>query len=104
MLMAGIFGALKVYGLAIVISLLVALLIRAMVRTTARFEQALPSGMPTGTVCPIEHGIPEEDVAALSAAVYSMIGEHRILHIAPSGHGWTSEARTSQHSHPPRPR
>ncbi len=104
MLTAGILTALEVYGIAIVISMLVALLIRGMVKATARLEQALPPEVPTGTVCPIDLGVPEEDVAALSAVITSMIGAHHILHIAPTSHGWSSEARTSQHSHPPRPR
>lgn len=104
MLTASIFKALQIYGIAIAISMLVALLIKVMVAATARMEQIRPNGVPTGTVCPIEQGIPEEDVAALSAAIFAAIGPHRILHIAPASHGWASSARASQHSHTPRPR
>jgi hypothetical protein len=105
MITAAIIKALQVYGIAIVISLLVAVLIKGMVVLGARLEKkAQPSGMPLGTVCPIDRGIPEEDVAALSAAIFAMIGSHRILHIAPTAHGWTSGGRATQHTHTPRPR
>jgi hypothetical protein len=60
--------------------------------------------MPLGTVCPIDRGIPDEDVAALSAAIFAIIGTHRILHIAPTAHAWTSGGRATQHTHTPRPR
>ena len=92
------------YGIAIVISMLVAVLIKLMVAVTARLEQARPNEVPIGTVCPIEQGIPDEDVAALSAAIFAAIGPHHILHIAPASHGWASSARASQHSHTTRSR
>jgi len=69
MLTASIIKALQVYGIAIAISMLVAVLIKLMVAATARLEQTRPNGVPIGTVCPIEQGIPDEDVAALSAAI-----------------------------------
>jgi len=104
MLTASIIKALQVYGIAIAISMLVAVLIKLMVAATARLEQTRPNGVPIGTVCPIEQGIPDEDVAALSAAIFAAIGPHHILHIAPASHGWASSARASQHSHTPRSR
>lgn len=104
MLTASIVKALQVYGIAIAISMLVAVLIKLMVAATARLEQTRPHGVPIGTVCPIEQGIPDEDVAALSAAIFAAIGPHHILHIAPASHGWASSARASQHSHTPRSR
>jgi hypothetical protein len=104
MLTASIVKALQVYGIAIAISMLVAVLIKLMVAATARLEQTRPNGVPIGTVCPIEQGIPDEDVAALSAAIFAAIGPHHILHIAPASHGWASSARASQHSHTPRSR
>ena len=39
--------------------------------------------------------VPEEDVAALAAAIYAMIGPHHVLHIAHTGRGWASGARAA---------
>jgi hypothetical protein len=69
-----IFKALQVYGIAIVISLVVAVLIKVLVAVTGRIEKAKPIDVPTGTVCPIGLGVPDEDVAALSAAIFVAIG------------------------------
>ncbi len=101
MLTAAIFKSLQVYGIAIAVSLIVALLIKALVALTARLERREAVGMPVplGTVCPVGEGVPDEDVAALSAAIYVAIGPHRILHIAQSSHRWASGARAAQHSH-----
>jgi Na+-transporting methylmalonyl-CoA/oxaloacetate decarboxylase gamma subunit len=103
MLTAAILKALQVYGIAIVISVLVAVLIKLMVSLTGRMEKSKPVDIPTGTVCPIGLGVPDEDVAALSAAIFVAMGPHRILHIAPTSHGWASGARAAQHSHTPGP-
>lgn len=98
-----IFKALQVYGISIVISVLVAVLIKIMVSVTGRMEKTKPLDIPTGTVCPIGLGVPDEDVAALSAAIFVAMGPHRILHIAPTSHGWAAGARAAQHSHTPGP-
>ena len=103
MLTAAIIKSLQVYGIAVVISMLVAVLIKVMVTVTSRMEKAKPVEVPTGTVCPIGPGVPDEDVAALSAAIFAAIGPHRVLHLEPTRHGWASGARGSQHSHTPRP-
>ena len=103
MITAAIIKSFQVYGIAIVISLLVAVLIKVMVVVTSRMEKAKPVEVPTGTVCPIGPGVPDEDVAALSAAIYAAIGPHRVLHLAPTSHSWGSGGRSSQHSHAPRP-
>ncbi len=103
MVTAAIYQALQVYGIAIVISLLVAVVIKVMVSVTGRMEKTRPLDVPTGTVCPIGLGVPDEDVAALSAAIFTVIGPHRILHIAPTSHGWAAGARATQHSHTPGP-
>ena len=99
MITAAIIKALQVYGIAIVISALVAVLIKVMVQATSRMEKANPIEVPTGTVCPIGPGVPDEDVAALSAAIFAAIGPHRVLHLAPASHSWGSGGRSSQHSH-----
>ncbi|TXI77820.1 MAG: hypothetical protein E6Q43_00600 [Dokdonella sp.] len=98
MVTAAIIKSLQVYGIAIVISLLVALVIKVLVALTARIEKAKPAEIPTGTVCPIGLGVPDEDVAALSAAIFVAMGPHRILHITPTTHGWASGGRSAQHS------
>ena len=99
MLTAAILKALQVYAIAIVISAIVAVLIKAMVSITARLEKMKPVEMPLGTVCPIGPGVSEEDVAALSAAIFAIIGPHHILHIGKTGSRWASGARAAQHSH-----
>ena len=104
MLTASIVKAFQVYGIAIAISAIVALLIKAMVSITNRLEKLKPVEVPLGEVCPIGPGVPEEDVAALSAAIFAMIGPHHVLHIARTGNRWASGARTAQHSHAPGPR
>ncbi|MDR3409679.1 MAG: hypothetical protein P4L87_01845 [Formivibrio sp.] len=51
-----------------------------------------------------DQDIPEEDIAAIVAAISAMIGEHRILRIEPSqyGAGWLAAGRQAQHqSHQP---
>ena len=103
MLTAALIKAFQVYGIAIAISAIVALLIKAMVSITIRLEQLKPVEVPLGEVCPIGPGVPDEDVAALSAAIYAAIGPHRVLHLAPTSHSWGSGGRSSQHSHAPRP-
>ncbi len=96
---AAIVTALQVYAIAVAISVLVALLIKAMVWFTGRLETGRKVNVPLGTVCPVGPGIPEEDVAALSAAIFIMIGPHHVLHIAPKSRHWASDTRAAQHSH-----
>ena len=98
--------SLQIYGLSIVIAMLVAVLIKVMVSVTGRFEQvAAAHAVPQGEVCPVFLGIPDEDVAALSAAIFAAIGPHHILHIAQNNRSWSSQGRTAQHtSHAANPR
>lgn len=98
--------SLQIYGLAIVIAMLVAVLIKVMVHVTSRLERvAPPKEVPMGEVCPVALGIPDEDVVALSAAIFAMIGPHHILHIAETRHAWISQGRAAQHtSHAEHPR
>lgn len=98
MMTAAALKALQVLGIAIIVSMIVALLIRLLVRLGARADRTRPAELPTGTVCPIAGGVPEEDVAALSAAIFTMIGPHHILHIGQSHHTWSSDGRTAHHS------
>ncbi len=91
--------ALQIYGLSIVIAMLVAVLIKVMVAVTGRLEQvAAAKAEPHGEVCPVFLGIPDEDVAALSAAIFAAIGPHHILHISGTGRSWSSQGRAAQHT------
>ena len=96
----------QIYGIAIVIAMLVAVLIKVMVFLTGRLEQRTAAkAVPQGEVCPVFLGIPEEDVAALSAAIFAVIGPHHILHISAPSHAWSSQGRSAQHtSHADHPR
>jgi hypothetical protein len=93
-----------VLAITVGVSLLVALLVRALVTLTARVERAVSSAAPQARVCPIDEGIPDEDVAAVFAAIYAVIGPHRLVHIGMGGHGrsWIAEGRVAHHgSHTP---
>jgi len=91
--------AFQIYGISIVIAMLVAVLIKVMVTVTGRIEQArVATEVPQGEVCPILLGIPDEDVAALSAAIFAAIGPHRILQISERNRAWGSQGRAAQHS------
>jgi Na+-transporting methylmalonyl-CoA/oxaloacetate decarboxylase gamma subunit len=98
--------SLQIYGVSIVIAMLVALLIKVMVAVTGRLERAAAAdAVPQGEVCPVFLGIPDEDVAALSAAIFAAIGPHHILHISGTGRAWASQGRAAQHtSHAANPR
>lgn len=91
-----------ILAITVGVSLLVALLVRGLVALTARVEQAVGSAVPEAKVCPVDLGIPEEDVAAVFAAVYAVIGPHRVVHIGPAGRSWIAEGRVAHHaSHTP---
>lgn len=91
--------SLQIYGISIVIAMLVAVLIKVMVSVTGRLERGTAAKtVPHGEVCPVAEGIPEEDVAALSAAIFAAIGAHHILHISPTHRTWSSHGRAAQHT------
>ena len=101
--------ALQIYGIAIAISMLVAVLIKVMVLVTGRLNKpAAPANArpqsPTATDRTQSHrhaAVPDEVIAAISAALAVMTGPHRILHIAPSQVSWSLQGRSAQHSHQP---
>jgi len=96
------------YGLTIVISMLAALLIKAIVLSIAKTEdrrkqvsRAKAKAVADRKPVPSGHVDPAH-VAVISAAVYAMLGSHRIVHIADSRRTatWTSEGkRQLQSSH-----
>jgi len=95
-----------IYGIVIVISMLVAVVIRGIVWALSRqAKQEAVKAPAKPAVQPALAGIPQEHLAAITAAVAAMMGAHRIVHIemASRGFGWTAEARTVHHtSHAPR--
>lgn len=107
--------SLQTYGLAIVISLAVALLIKVIVialsvsaRRQSAAKAAAAPAKPVArapAAAPEAHaGPPEADIAAITAAVYAIVGPHRIVRIqeAAGQQAWTAEGRIlHQTSHQP---
>lgn len=90
--------SLKIYALAIVISMAVALLIKLIVVVVSVRKpgaERVAQRAPAAAASP-----PAEHVAAIAAAVYACLGAHRIVHIAERhrGHAWTTEGRTAHHA------
>ena len=95
--------ALQIYGIAIAVSMLVAVLIKVLVVLTSRAKPiAKVIAAPQKNAVPVTAGIPAEVVAAISAAVAIVTGQHHILRIAESKRSYASEGRIAQHSHQPR--
>ena len=97
--------SLQIYGIAIVISMVVAVLIKALVivtSSTKRFTKPAEAAQQKTTVPVVAPGIPDEVVAAITAAIAVVMGPHRILHIGETKHSWAREGRSAQHSHHPR--
>jgi hypothetical protein len=97
--------ALQIYGIAIVISMAVAVLIKVLVVLTSRVKRVATVAAVTQktAAAPVaKAGIPDDVVAALSAAIAVIAGPHRILHIGESKRSWANEGRIAQHSHQPR--
>jgi predicted histidine transporter YuiF (NhaC family) len=89
--------ALSVYALAIVISMLVAVLIKGIV-VSLSLTQKRPAPLPPAPA--VVHTAAQDDIAVIAAAVYTILGAHRIVHIenGERGHSWTAAARASHHS------
>jgi hypothetical protein len=94
------------FGLMAVIAGLSSLLIRGIVIGLARTQRkAAPA--PTAVSITVAPAVDETaaHVAAIAAAVYAVIGAHRLVHIheVPRGPGWTGTGRLAHHaSHTPR--
>jgi lysylphosphatidylglycerol synthetase-like protein (DUF2156 family) len=90
------------YGLAIVVSMGVAVIIKLIVVALGALEKkpavAPAAATPQPAVAAVE-GVPAGHVAAIAAAIYAVIGQHRILHIhdAHRHDGWTAEGRLAHH-------
>ena len=86
---------LKVYLLAAVISMAVAVAIRGIVmalsRTGANTRAAVPA-KPAGSASQ-----DEQLIAVIGAAVYTVMGDHRIISIRARGAGWAAGGRAAHH-------
>jgi hypothetical protein len=95
------------YVLMAVIATLVAVLIRGIVMLLAQAQTRAAKEGPTPVVVSVTPGRDEnrEIAAAIAAAVYAVLGAHRLVYIgeARPGFTWTSEIRSRLHtSHTPR--
>ncbi|MGC1954086.1 MAG: hypothetical protein WA970_16245 [Gammaproteobacteria bacterium] len=89
----------QVYLLGIFISFLVALLIRGVVHTLSAIKKK-PTVVPAAPVVQAPVDFLKADIPAIAAAVYAVLGAHRIVHIESRGHGvgWTAEGRLTHHT------
>lgn len=88
----------EVYLLGILISFLVALLIRGVVNTLSAIKKK--PAVPEAPVVPSPVDFLKADIPAIAAAVYAVLGAHRIVHIESRGHGagWAAEGRLAHHT------
>lgn len=95
------------YGMMVVIAILSAVLIRVIVIVLARAQDSRTRAEPTPVSVSVAPARDETaaHVAAVAAAVYAVIGAHRLVHIGEAARGstWAAFGR-SQHqtSHTPR--
>lgn len=93
------------FGLMAVIAGLASVLIRGIVVLLAGTKRK--AAAPTPVAISVAPAVDETaaHVAAIAAAVYAVIGAHRLVHIgeAQRGAGWTATGRLAHHgSHAPR--
>lgn len=108
--------SLWIYALAAAVALLIAGLIKGLVwalnrwtpagaqRQTPAAAAATPAPQPPA---PATAGIPPAHVAAITAALQAVLGEHRIVHIDDGSvaSGWSAQGRAAHHrSHAAPPR
>ena len=103
---------LQLYAIAAAISLFVAVIIKTLVKVTGHVERRAQRPTPVPAALPkaggalaapaASTGIPDEEIAVVTAAVAAVMGPHRVLHIAQGGRSWSSQGRTAQHSHQPK--
>ena len=82
-----------IYALVFVISLLVAVLIKGIMGVLSLFEKPTPEPETATPKAPPEPAV--SDIPAIAAAVYAVMGMHRIVRIKEGGRGrsWTYEGR-----------
>ena len=87
---------LKLYLLAVVISMAVAVAIRGIVMVLSRSHPVARPAPIAKSLASAQPG--EPDIAAIAAAVYAVMGEHRIVSIRTRTGGWTAGGRLAHHS------
>ncbi len=82
-----------IYALVFVISLLVAVLIKVIMGALSLFEKSAVVPEAATSKAPPEPAV--SDIPAIAAAVYAVMGMHRIVRIKEGGRGrsWTNEGR-----------
>jgi Na+-transporting methylmalonyl-CoA/oxaloacetate decarboxylase gamma subunit len=90
----------QMYALAIVISFLVAALVRVLVNTLSRMQKKPEAPTAKSAPKPVVADDPDEEVAAIAAAVYALLGARRIVRIEPAdvGRGWVGGGRMAHHA------
>nr|VFK47976.1 MAG: hypothetical protein BECKTC1821E_GA0114239_10996 [Candidatus Kentron sp. TC]VFK50480.1 MAG: hypothetical protein BECKTC1821D_GA0114238_11056 [Candidatus Kentron sp. TC]VFK63446.1 MAG: hypothetical protein BECKTC1821F_GA0114240_10955 [Candidatus Kentron sp. TC] len=92
--------SIQMYMLAIVISLLVAVVIRGVVITLSRLGNK-SSVVTMAKLDSIAANRSDEDhIAAVTAAVWAVVGPYRIVHIEPTDRGrvWATESLFTHHT------
>jgi hypothetical protein len=95
--------ALFSFGLMVIIAGLASLLIRGIVLMLAGTKRKAATPVEITVAPAIDETAAH--VAAIAAAVYAVVGAHRLVHIGevPRGPGWTATGRLAHHgSHAPR--
>ncbi len=98
--------SLWIYALAAAVSLVIAAIIKLIVVLLGHAERRSAPVAPV-VAAPVPRAAPQPElqhIAAISAAIYACIGEHRIVHIEDAAHGagWAAEGRLAHHvSHRP---
>ena len=84
-----------IYALAIAISFVIAATIKGIVLALPLMERRRTPAPAAVPAAPLGAEIPPAHVAAIGAAVATVIGEHHIVHIEDRGRGvvWTAEGR-----------
>ncbi len=98
---AVILKTLLIYGFAIVVSMLIAVVIKGIVVGIKVFKRA-PVPQAPSAVAPrpvVGADVEGDHVAAIAAAVYAIVGEHRIVRIEAGQRGaeWVAGGRAAHH-------
>jgi hypothetical protein len=86
--------------IAAVIKLIVVLLNVLERKPAAALAPAAPAPAPSWPAAAKAQEIAADHLAAIGAAVYAVVGAHRIVHIdaAREGSGWSAEGRLAHHA------
>ena len=94
------------YGLMAIVSMLAAVMVQGIVvvlQKTQKKAEAAPTAVSISVAPAVDEAAAH--VAAVAAAVYAVLGAHRLVHIGDAGRApaWAAYGRTTHHtSHAPR--